>query len=338
MKRLFASLLVLLTLLSSVCFAATKADVIAAINATYKVGDETFRLPQKYINRGTSYLNEHPLTSEQYSQILGCINSAVAYCREIGHVRYKEYTKEQINKGLSIVAAACRAAEVDMEEEAKKIDEPEATTPVTTTPAQNQTPASQDPTGTSVTTDNPASSINVTTDNPASSTNVGNPTTENPSSSKPIVKITADGQKVLVNESGEIIDENPDIASIEAASTNSGETVVKTFYDENDFITIDGKDGYIDIDDIYYPKDANDEIKDKINIRLFIIYIIAFSVLILNIFLIRLIFKKKWNKIRKTVLMVLLGVISILIIIAIIITLYYIEELKLVLELYYLLK
>jgi len=327
MKKLFASLLVILTLLSSVCFAATKADVIAAINATYKVGDETFRLPQKYINRGTTYLNSHPLTSEQYSQILGCINSAVAYCREIGHVRYKEYTKEQINKGLSIVAAACRAAEVDMEEEAKKIDEPEATTPVTTTPAQNQTPASQDPTGTSV-----------TTDNPASSTNVGNPTTENPSSSKPIVKITADGQKVLINESGEVIDENPDITSIEAASTNSGETVVKTFYDENDFITIDGKDGYIDIDDIYYPKDANDEIKDKINIRLFIIYIIAFSVLILNIFLIRLIFKKKWNKIRKTVLMVLLSVISILIIIAIIITLYYIEELKLVLELYYLLK
>lgn len=327
MKKLFASLLVILTLLSSVCFAATKADVIAAINATYKVGDETFRLPQKYINRGTTYLNSHPLTSEQYSQILGCINSAVAYCREIGHVRYKEYTKEQINKGLSIVAAACRAAEVDMEEEAKKIDEPEATTPVTTTPAQNQTPASQEPTGTSI-----------TTDNPASSTNVGNPTTENPSSSKPIVKITADGQKVLVNESGEIINENPDIASIEAASTNSGETVVKTFYDENDFITIDGKDGYIDIDDIYYPKDANDEIKDKINIRLFIIYIIAFFVLILNIFLIRLIFKKKWNKIRKTVLMVLLSVISILIIIAIIITLYYIEELKLVLELYYLLK
>ena len=106
--------------MSSTSLAATKQDVINAINAHYQVGDTNFRLPQKYINMGEEYLNSHPLTSEQYSQILACINSAVAYAREIGHLRYKEYTKEQINKGLSFVLAACKAAEVNLKEEINK--------------------------------------------------------------------------------------------------------------------------------------------------------------------------------------------------------------------------
>ena len=121
-KRIVLALIVLITLFSSLSFGATKQDVINAINASYYVSEEqpSFKLPEKYRNKGITYLNEHELTSKQYSQILAAINEGVAFAREVGHTHYKKYTKEQLNKALKIVSSACKAAGVDMNEEINK--------------------------------------------------------------------------------------------------------------------------------------------------------------------------------------------------------------------------
>ena len=100
----------------------------------------------------------------------------------------------------------------------------------------------------------------------------------------------------------------------------------------------EGIDDLVDIDSLadkfVYTEDDLDK---EINQKIFIIYFIAFTVLILIILLIRLIFKKKWNKILKVTLIVLFVIVALVIIGGICISLYYIEELKIIYKLYYLL-
>ncbi len=280
MKRIFLILLTLIVLSSSYSLAATKEDVINAINAHYQVGDTNFRLPQKYINKGEAYLNSHPLTSEQYSKILDCISAAVAYAREIGHVRYKEYTKEQINKGLSIVLQACKAAEVDLKAEMKN---------------------------------NAEDLHNVETQ---------------------VFDKKDNGKKVVSVDGAETNKEANDKSSITTSMDNvSGETAKSGEIQSGEAVS-----NTTDIDSlsekIVYTEDDLDK---RVNRKLFIIYFVIFTILLVNILLIRLIFKKKWNKIFKTILIVILSIITLTILVFTIISLYYIEELKIIYELYYLL-
>ena len=290
MKRLFTLLILCVVLLSSFSLGATKQDVINAINAHYQVGDTNFRLPQKYINKGEAYLNSHELTSEQYSKILDCIYAAVAYAREIGHVRYKEYTKEQINKGLSYVLAACKAANVDMSAEMK-----------------NESSSSS-----SSSSSEGSHNVETTTSNKVDN------------AQKTVAVDDADGSKV-------------DSANVEVgaevAQETSGEVLISGEIQSGEAISTD-----IDIDalteKIVYTEDDIDRV---INRKLFFIYFVIFSILLVNILLIRLLFKKKWNKILKTILIVVLSIITLAILIASLISIYYIEELKIIYELYYLL-
>ena len=285
MKRLLSLLLVVILVIPSLSFAATKQDVINAINAHYQVGDTNFRLPQKYINRGEAYLNSHPLTSEQYDKILGCINAAVAYAREIGHVNYKQYTKEQINRGLQIIYAACQAAEVDLKEEMNKKDDE----PTVTTKANSK----QD------------TSVNITKDKQNTQSDLHNSNNNE--------EITNDNVIISGDTSGELTI---------SGETQSGETI-GDFTDINAFT-----------EKIVYTEDDLDK---EINQKIFIIYFVLFSILIINILLIRLIFKKKWNKILKVTLIILFVVVSLVLLSGICISLYYIEELKIIYKLYYLL-
>ncbi len=303
MKKVIILLMMFVILLSSYSQAATKQDVINAINAYYQVGDTNFRLPQKYINKGEAYLNSHPLTSEQYSKILGCINSAVAYAREIGHVRYKEYTKEQINKGLSYVLAACKYAEVDMKSEMSKDSSNDS----------SNNSSSEDlhkvETQTSSNNGNAQKTATVEVNN-----NTSDKTSQSPSE---VVKETV-GDDVSTSISGEASTsgENNMAVSLSGEAiqdiANFEETIEKIKYTE-------------------------DDLDKRVNRKLFFIYLVVFSILLVNILLIRLLFKKKWNKIFKTILIVVLSIITLAILITALISIYYIEELKIIYELYYLL-
>jgi len=55
-RKIFLVFTVFSLVIFSNVFAATKEDVIAAINKTYTVVDETYRLPQNVINKGVNYL------------------------------------------------------------------------------------------------------------------------------------------------------------------------------------------------------------------------------------------------------------------------------------------
>jgi len=115
-RKIFLVFTVFSLVIFSNVFAATKEDVIAAINKTYTVVDETYRLPQNVINKGVNYLNTHPLTSAQYDNILKCIDNAVALAREVGTTDISKVSREDLQKALKILTEASNSANVDLNE------------------------------------------------------------------------------------------------------------------------------------------------------------------------------------------------------------------------------
>ena len=115
-KRIVLFLVAMLMLLTSSVMAATKEDVIAALNATYTVGNETYRLPQSAINKGVNFLNKRKLTSEQYDKILGVIGSAVSLAREAGTTDITKAKPSDIKKGLGLIHEAASVANVSLSE------------------------------------------------------------------------------------------------------------------------------------------------------------------------------------------------------------------------------
>ncbi len=285
LKRFLLLLIVSITLFLSFAQAATKEDVIVAINATYQVSEtEKFRLPQKYINKGEEYLNTHPLTSKQYSQILAAIDKAVEFAREVGHTNYKKYTKEQINRALSIIIEACRAANVDFEAELRK-------------ETNNKTNKNNSKLG----------------------------------SNKVITEVTPK----VKDKSGEKITSSGDSGDI-----ISGD-YYETTYISGDYIDTNEDDLQNTHDDVLSQvtnEESSENIYFIINRNIVLVIMGIILVIIFNILLIRLIFKKNWNKIFKKIVIAMLVILIIALISVLCLILYYIEEIKMIYELYYLFK
>jgi len=77
-------------------------------------------------------------------------------------------------------------------------------------------------------------------------------------------------------------------------------------------------------------------IEEKINFNMFLAFSILFLLLFGNFLILRLIFKKKSNKIIWKIFIALNIIISLAFLVAIILGFYYFEEIKLIYELYYL--
>ena len=311
LKKTVLILIVVLSLFSSFALAATKQDVINAINASYYVSEEqpSFRLPEKYRNKGITYLNEHELTSKQYSQILAAINEGVAYAREIGHTHYKKYTKEQLNRALSIVNKACAAAEVDMNEEVNKesAKKAESTKTNSNSSTTNNKTNNTNKTNNSNKQNSNKDTSKQNTNNDAKQTNTTNNIEEN----------KVDNQ---IMDSGDII--------LSGDVMSSGETL-----ENSDLLS--GEDfNLIDIISDDKPVNINSEINR--NIALVIAGIVI--LVVLNILIIRLIFKKIRFKILRYVLIVIFILIVVALLVALGFLLYYLDEIKLAYQIYYLLK
>ncbi len=294
MKKIKLVFFVLLILINctSFSFGATKEDVIAALNQSYYVSEAqpSFRLSSKYINRGVKYLNEHPLTSQQYDGILAAINKGVAFARQVGHTRYREYTKEQYNTALSIILEACSAADVDLEEELQKTEVESSSSAVSTPPTTTV-------------------SEGKTVDN------------------KPvIIQENHENNEIVVIVSGEVI---PDVILDEDNNykNSSGEIIVYSGE-----VKIQETQSQSPVSTITSTKTKNISKMDQIMAILIGIVVI---VIIVNFFLIRLIFKKKWNRIIKVILEIILVVGTLALIIGLGVIVYYYDIIKKMLQLYF---
>lgn len=115
-KKLFLLLALVIILSFNVVNAATREDVIGALNATYTVGSETYRLPQSAINKGVNFLYSREFTSAQYDKMLGVIGSAVSIAREAGTTDITKVSKEDLRRGLGLISQASAAANISLSE------------------------------------------------------------------------------------------------------------------------------------------------------------------------------------------------------------------------------
>ena len=299
-------------------FAATKEDVIRAINKTYTVADETYRLPQNIINKGENYLNKNPLTSAQYDNILKCIDNAVALAREVGTTDISKVSREDLQRALRILIEASESANVDLDKyidaeeiiASGKVETPENTPSddkeaITNKPENNV--SNNDPNKNPV--DN---KVDNNINNDSNNSNKNNNDIEN--------KVDENIQNPNINVSGNII-ENLGTENPMQPGVTSGET-----YSSGEGGTATNKPVKVNsIDDI---------INRNINLALAGIILI-----LLVLFLIfYLILRAKWNRILRYVLMIIFVILIIISLVVLVGAISYMEEIKLIYKLYYMFK
>ena len=297
-------------IITSNVFAATKEDVIAAINKTYTVGTETFRLPQKIITKGENYLKKNPMTSSQYDTILSCIDSAVALAREAGTTDLTKISKEDMNRALNILLEASRTANIDLNKEL----------------AENNVSISNNAnSATNTTSNNENNKINNTSDSTFNSNTVStnnNPKTEDKQdSSLDNTSIVLSGDKGISGEteviSGDILDSGEKQQdNISASNEELLNNLLANFTQEE--------------------SDENVDMIVNRNINIAIVGLIL--ILFIIILLFYLILKSKWNKIIKCIIIIIFVVLIITVSVVLILTFSYMEQIKLIYKLYYMFK
>lgn len=271
MRKIIFPLLVIFVLCFTSCvFGATKQDVINAINATYPVGDSSYRLPQSVINKGVNAINSRDLTPQQCDRILGMIGRAVAVAQHAGTTDITKVSKEDIQAGISIIREATGAAKMDLGLSIPKID--------------NNTGAN-------------------------SSNSNGNGQSS-PSSDAVGTDLQSGEQR-----SGDLL--SGDVTSGDA-SNEEVFNILSFFMDSSG--------------------DDAKEIEQTVETHSTIAIIVLILILFLNIFIIYLLFRSKWNKIAKCILIIIFVILFLSTLFVLCVGLYYIEELKMIYKLYYMLK
>lgn len=275
-KKTMTILIVIVLLLSNAVKAATKEDVIGAINATYTVGNETYRLPQSAINKGISFLNSREFTPQQYDKMLGLIGSAVSLARQAGTTDITKVSKEDLRKGLAIISQASSASNISLSEVTGSLYR-----------------------------------------------NAGKDDSTSNSDKVEYIEKDSEGNTIIRNASGEVAgvrDISGEIHSGEKAY--SGEIITYVSGDVESNLS----------------NNSDDEIEKIIDRNTTIAIVIAFVILFILFFIICLLFRSKMNKIVKWFLVIIFVLLFFATLIALCASFYYMEEIKMLYKIYYILK
>lgn len=105
MKKIIFFIMIFLSI-GVVTNAATKEDLIVAINKTYYVAGKAYILPENIRVKGINYLRTHYFTEDECTKIMQYIDEAVAFANEVGTTDITKVSSEDINKGMKIVSKA----------------------------------------------------------------------------------------------------------------------------------------------------------------------------------------------------------------------------------------
>ncbi|MBO5179567.1 MAG: hypothetical protein J6B87_04395 [Clostridia bacterium] len=307
LKKIICVFSVLLVFFCNNVFAATKEDVITAINKTYTVGNETFRLPQKIITKGENYLKKNKLSSTQYDNILRCIDNAVALAREVGTTDIKKVSKEDLKRALQILTEASASANVDLNKELAEND-------INISEIVNQPPVVESETPPVIEPETP--DLPVTNEQVNAETNNNETTIDN---------AQKNDDKNIISNVGQIDNNTQTNSDI----NNSNETVPDNVPTENNS----------NVPTVGNTQNSTQNVNKQGDINIEKLLTIAIAVLIFVLFVFILIFyllfKSNWNKILKYMLMIIFVILIILVLVVLVGLFYYMEEIKLVYKLYY---
>ncbi len=328
LRKLNFIFLVVITFLvfgfSNHCKATTKEDVIAAINKTYTVGEETFRLPQKIIDKGINYLNKNPLTEAQYNKILNCISKGVALANEIGTTNIDEISDEDLDRALLILAEVADSVDVDLNEELAEQND--------VLIGKTETPNNEVLPNTSENQSNPPTNVN-SNNNLEKNNNSNSEKIDNSNNKKNDVG-AKDSPNSKTNDA-EIKDKTSNVGLEDKSNSSSGEKIEKET-SSGDGISYE-KEENKKVDNtalLKRTKELSNQIKKIYNIVLNVVIVF----IILFIFIFCLLLKMKKHKILKRVLLVLVSIISIILVTSVILAIMYQQKIVVAVKLYYILK
>lgn len=115
MKKFFVSLMCCLICLGiNSGFAYDKDDLIDAINKTYKVAGEDFRLPSSIRNKAVNYIKANDITNEQCNELMQILDEAVIFANEIGTTDIDKVSSDDLKKGMAIVNRAASVLNMEV--------------------------------------------------------------------------------------------------------------------------------------------------------------------------------------------------------------------------------
>lgn len=94
-------------------FCYDKDDLINALNKTYKVNGEDFRLPSSIRNKAVNYIKARDISEENCNALMGVLEEAVSFANKVGTTNISEVSPEDMKKAMGLVNKA--AGILDME-------------------------------------------------------------------------------------------------------------------------------------------------------------------------------------------------------------------------------
>ena len=110
--------IIIFFMVTSQSMAATKEAVIATLNASYQVGEETFTLPDRIRTKMVNFIeNKDDLTESQCDQLIYFANRAYEIAKNAGTTDVTQMEVEDVKEGIGLLVEASNTVEIDLEKE-----------------------------------------------------------------------------------------------------------------------------------------------------------------------------------------------------------------------------
>ena len=83
-------------------FGYTEDDLIAALNKSYKVGEESFRLPSSIRNKAVNYIKANDITEEQCNSLMNVLDEAISFANNVGTTNISKISSKDLKKAYKI--------------------------------------------------------------------------------------------------------------------------------------------------------------------------------------------------------------------------------------------
>lgn len=287
-KRFLAILCIILTMLSSCTFGATREDIISAMKETYTVGEDTFKLPNNIVKKAEKYFKKNELTEEQYSNILNNINRLVGIAQKNGTIDVNQMSAQDKMKAFDIIADTSKTANIDLD---KALEE-----------------------------------NNIVIEIP-----VSKPAEDKKDETEPVVK--EEIKEVEASSNKDNVEKNSETSSDSNSETTKTLNLSEMIRGSEESTTDNSSNN-----DGSEKKSIAKEVNKKFNRYATLVVVGAVIILFINFLIIYLIFKTKWNRMIKYILIVIFVLIVLVILAALIYGLFRLEDIRAVYKLYYIFK
>jgi len=114
MKKFLVGVMCFLCLGVSFSFGYDAADLIEALNKTYQVNGDDFKLPASIRNKVVNYINTKNVTEEQCESLMGILDEAIDFANDVGTTNISELSADELKTGMALVNDAASVLKMEV--------------------------------------------------------------------------------------------------------------------------------------------------------------------------------------------------------------------------------